>query len=100
MEAVRKRVLRQKGSREHDAKGNFLRLRLPELEGKANKKERSAVNNEIYSLENDERYVAVEKARMYEAAKAQGDARTMTRLLSSSGPRNRTLQRGPSGLPG
>lgn len=31
-----------------------LRLRLPELEGKANKKERTAVNKEIYNLENAE----------------------------------------------
>ena len=35
-----------------------LRLRLPELEGKANKKERTAVNKSIYQLEQDDNYVS------------------------------------------
>ena len=41
-----------------------LNLRLPDLEGKANKKERTAVNKEIYVLENDEAYVAAKKAQL------------------------------------
>ena len=39
-----------------------LKLRLPGLEGKAHKKERSQVNKEIYALENGEAYVAAVKA--------------------------------------
>jgi len=46
---------------EVEAKIEALKLRLPELEGKANKKERTAVNKEIYALENDESYVAAVK---------------------------------------
>ena len=38
-----------------------LRVRLPELEGKANKKERTAVNKELYALENDDAYAAAVK---------------------------------------
>ena len=41
-----------------------LNLRLPALEGKANKKERTQVNKEIYNLENDEAYVAAVKAKL------------------------------------
>jgi len=40
-----------------------LKLQLPELEGKAHKKERTQVNKEIYRLENDEAYVAAMKAK-------------------------------------
>lgn len=43
-----------------------LKLRLDTLEGKANKKERTQVNKEIYALENDESYVAAVKARVEE----------------------------------
>lgn len=43
-----------------------LKLRLPSLEGKANKKERTQVNKDIYTLENDEEYVAAIKARVEE----------------------------------
>lgn len=48
---------------EVEAKIEALKLRLPELEGKANKRERTAVNKEIYNLENDEAYAAAIKAR-------------------------------------
>jgi FKBP-type peptidyl-prolyl cis-trans isomerase len=41
-----------------------LKLRLPGLEGKANKRERTQVNREIYNLENDEAYVAAVKASL------------------------------------
>ena len=37
---------------ETEAKIAALKLRLPELEGKANKKERTQVSKEIYGLEN------------------------------------------------
>ena len=50
-----------------------LKLRLPDLEGKANKKERTAVNKEIYNLENDEAYVAAMKAKL-EGDRAQAAA--------------------------
>eukprot|EP00967_Tisochrysis_lutea_P143314 scaffold266006_cov30-Tisochrysis_lutea.AAC.1 len=43
-----------------------LRLRLPELEGKANKRERTQVNKDIYNLENDEAYVAAVKRSLEE----------------------------------
>ena len=49
---------------ETEAKLAALRLRLPELEGKANKKERTAVSKEVYSLENDEAYCAAVKANL------------------------------------
>ncbi len=38
-----------------------LRLRLPQLEGKANKRERQAVSRELYRLENSDVHVAAEK---------------------------------------
>jgi len=47
-----------------EAKIAALKLRLPDLEGKANKRERTAVNKEIYNLENDEAYVAAVKAQL------------------------------------
>jgi len=52
-----------------------LKLRLPDLEGKANKKERTAVNKEIYGLENDEAYVEALKHQLDEgrAEKAKAD---------------------------
>ena len=46
---------------EVEAKIEALRARLPHLEGKANKRERTAVNKEIYMLENTETYVAAVK---------------------------------------
>ena len=46
-----------------EAKIAVLNLRLPELEGKANKRERTAVSKEVYALENDEAYVAALKER-------------------------------------
>ena len=45
------------------AKLEALNARLPDLEGKANKRERTAVNKEIYALENDEAYAAAVKRR-------------------------------------
>uniref|UniRef100_A0A7S0JJP9 peptidylprolyl isomerase n=1 Tax=Calcidiscus leptoporus TaxID=127549 RepID=A0A7S0JJP9_9EUKA len=48
---------------ETEAAIEALKLRLPELEGKANKKERSQVNKEIYNLENDDAYVTALKSR-------------------------------------
>jgi len=55
-----------------------LKLRLPELEGKANKKERTAVNKEIYALENDEAYAAAVKAQLdgsrQQASQAEAEA--------------------------
>lgn len=41
-----------------------LKLRLPGLEGKANKRERTQVNKDIYNLENDEAYVAAIKGSL------------------------------------
>ena len=41
-----------------------LKLRLPTLEGKANKRERTAVSKEIYALENSPAFVEAEKARL------------------------------------
>lgn len=49
---------------ETEAKIAALKLRLPELEGKANKKERTQVNKDIYNLENDEAYVAALKEKV------------------------------------
>jgi len=49
---------------EVEAKIEALKLRLPELEGKANKRERTQVNKDIYALENDEAYVAAKKGEM------------------------------------
>ena len=46
---------------ETEAKLAALRIRLPELEGKANKKERTAVSKELYSLENNEAYCSAVK---------------------------------------
>jgi FKBP-type peptidyl-prolyl cis-trans isomerase len=60
-----------------------LQLRLPELEGKANKKERTQVNKEIYNLENNEEYVAAVKARLDDgraAAAADDDAAHAAKL--------------------
>ena len=48
--------------RETERKIEALRLRLPSLEGKANKKERTAVNKELYALANEEAYVAAVRA--------------------------------------
>lgn len=63
---------------EVESKLAALRLRLPELEGKANKKERTQVNKEIYALENDEAYVAAVKDQVnvsrMEASKADDEA--------------------------
>jgi len=44
-----------------------LKLRLPELEGKANKNERTKVNKDIYNLENAEAYLAALKERLNES---------------------------------
>ena len=41
-----------------------LKLRLPSLEGKANKKERTAVNKEIYTLENEPTFVEAQKSAL------------------------------------
>ena len=58
---------------ETEAKLAALRLRLPELEGKANKKERTQANKEIYALENDDAYVAAVKGRL-EGGRAESAA--------------------------
>jgi len=50
-----------------------LNLRLPELEGKANKRERTQVNKEIYALENDDAYIAAVKDRL-EGGRAEAAA--------------------------
>ena len=47
---------------EVELKIETLKLRLPSLEGKANKKERTTVNKEIYALSNDGTYVAAVRA--------------------------------------
>mmetsp|Transcript_26185 Transcript_26185/g.59428 ORF Transcript_26185/g.59428 Transcript_26185/m.59428 type:complete len:238 (-) Transcript_26185:469-1182(-) len=68
---------------EIEAKIEALKLRLPDLEGKANKKERTQVNKEIYTLENDEVYVAALKAQVATAraeAEKQDDAAHMAKL--------------------
>lgn len=49
---------------EVEAKLEALKLRLPSLDGKANKKERTQVNKEIYNLENGEEYCAAVKAQL------------------------------------
>ena len=49
---------------EIESKMEVLKLRLPNLEGKANKKERTQVNKDLYNLENDEAYVAAMKRRL------------------------------------
>jgi len=55
-----------------------LKLRLPDLEGKANKRERTQVNKDIYALENDEAYASAMKSSLGEsraaAAAADDDA--------------------------
>ena len=63
---------------EIESKMEVLKLRLPNLEGKANKKERTAVNKEIYALENDDAYVAAKKAEW----KAEQPALKWTRTRS------------------
>lgn len=68
---------------EIEAKMEALRVRLPDLEGKANKRERTAVNKEIYNLENDEEYVAAMKRRAEggrAAAAAADDAEHAAKL--------------------
>ena len=59
-----------------------LKLRLPQLEGKAHKRERSIINKEIYALENSPEYIsavkdllAVERAAAAEAEDALHAAR-------------------------
>ena len=62
---------------EIESKMEVLKLRLPNLEGKANKKERTQVNKDLYNLENDEAYVAAMKRRLEggrSAAAAADDA--------------------------
>ena len=58
---------------EVEAKLAALNSRLPELEGKANKKERTQVNKEIYALENGEEYLVAVKRRL-ESGRAQAAA--------------------------
>ena len=68
-----------------EAKMEALRLRLPELEGKANKKEGTQVNKDIYALENDEAYVAALKVKMSGAraeAAAADDAAHAAKLAA------------------
>ena len=60
-----------------------LNARLPELEGKANKKERTAVHKQIYTLENDDTYVAAKKSQIEggrAAAASEEDAAHAKRL--------------------
>ena len=54
---------------------------MPELEGKANKRERTAVNKEIYALENDEAYVAAVKAATQDGREAAAAADLMAHKL-------------------
>ena len=68
---------------EVEGKMEALRVRLPELEGKANKKERTAVNKELYALENDDAYAAaVKRSKEGERSKANeaDDAEHAARL--------------------
>ena len=51
-----------------------LNLRLTDLEGKANKKERTAVGKEIYALQNDGKYVAAKKEQLSGARAAAAAA--------------------------
>ena len=44
---------------EVEAKLEALKLRLPDLEGKANKRERTQVNKDIYALENDDAVLSI-----------------------------------------
>ncbi|KAL1528284.1 hypothetical protein AB1Y20_009641 [Prymnesium parvum] len=60
-----------------------LNARLPELEGKAHKKERTALNKEIYALENDEAYIRAKKGALQQEraeAAAQDDEAHARRL--------------------
>ena len=60
-----------------------LKLRLPSLEGKANKKERTAVNKEIYTLENEPTFVEAQKSALCASrseAAAADDAAHASRL--------------------
>lgn len=68
---------------EIEGKIEALKLRLPDLEGKANKKERTQVNKDIYALENDEAYLAAVKSKLSgarEAAAAADDAAHAAKL--------------------
>ena len=70
---------------EVEAKIEALKLRLPGLEGKANKRERTAVNKEIYALENDDAYAAAVKAQLEGAragAAAADDAEHAAKLAA------------------
>ena len=51
-----------------------LNLKLPTLEGKANKKERQQVSKDIYALENDEQYLAAVKAKLSDSRAAAAAA--------------------------
>ena len=66
-----------------EAKMEALRIRLPDLEGKANKKERTAVNRELYHMENDDAYLTAMKRRRdggRAAVAAADDVRAWRRL--------------------
>ena len=71
-----------------------LKLRLPELEGKANKRERTQVSKDIYALENGEAYVAAIKDRL-EGGRAEAAAARRISNLVMKGAR-RSGKRGKS----
>ncbi len=60
-----------------------LKLRLPHLEGKEHKRERAAINKEIYNLENQPHYVQAVKAKRdtLRAAEKIADDEAHTRKL-------------------
>ena len=60
--------------RDVEEKLRRLNARLPDLDGKVNKKERSAVNKEIYALQNDGKYVAAKKEQLSGARAAAAEA--------------------------
>ena len=72
---------------EVEAKLAALNARLPDLEGKANKKERTAVSKEIYALQNDGKYVAAKKEQLSgarAAAAAADDAAHASKLAAEA----------------
>ena len=72
-----------------DAQLEKLRGLLPALEGKANKKERTRVNKEIYALENGEAYICAMRAVRHadKASAADAPVQVMASAVTSSGTR-------------
>lgn len=67
-----------------DAKAAALRIRLHALNGREHKRQRSMLNKELYSLENDDMYVAAvrEKTRKERAAREAAEAEQCVTVLN------------------